>query len=185
MWGNQLSHTAEGSLTCSLRVSRGRRVSRRRQLRAVAQDYPKPNFEESQTFRDSADLTKWIQSAPRPQQPKRVAVIGAGLAGLSAAKYLTDAGHKPIVLEARDVLGGKARTSPYTCIGNTRGAVLSVRNAAIHATVCCRLGCAHQAHDGQRACPRVKVHAISCAIVRSPHSLLQAVGVGRCKMECR
>lgn len=37
----------------------------------------------------------------------RVAIAGAGLAGLSCAKYLTDAGHTPIVLEARDVLGGK------------------------------------------------------------------------------
>ncbi|HLO88211.1 MAG TPA: 15-cis-phytoene desaturase, partial [Nostocaceae cyanobacterium] len=31
----------------------------------------------------------------------------AGLAGLSCAKYLTDAGHTPIVLERRDVVGGK------------------------------------------------------------------------------
>ena len=31
----------------------------------------------------------------------------AGLSGLSCAKYLSDAGHKPMVLEARDVLGGK------------------------------------------------------------------------------
>jgi len=37
----------------------------------------------------------------------RVAIAGAGLAGLSCAKYLCDAGHTPIVLEARDVLGGK------------------------------------------------------------------------------
>jgi 15-cis-phytoene desaturase len=37
----------------------------------------------------------------------RVAIAGAGLAGLSCAKYLSDAGHTPIVLEARDVLGGK------------------------------------------------------------------------------
>jgi 15-cis-phytoene desaturase len=37
----------------------------------------------------------------------RVAIAGAGLAGLSCAKYLTDAGHIPIVLESRDVLGGK------------------------------------------------------------------------------
>lgn len=37
----------------------------------------------------------------------RVAIVGAGLAGLSCAKYLTDAGHTPLVLEARDVLGGK------------------------------------------------------------------------------
>lgn len=37
----------------------------------------------------------------------RVAIAGAGLAGLSCAKYLIDAGHTPIVLERRDVLGGK------------------------------------------------------------------------------
>ncbi|EDZ92181.1 MAG: 15-cis-phytoene desaturase [Limnospira sp. PMC 1291.21] len=37
----------------------------------------------------------------------RVAIAGAGLAGLSCAKYLTDMGYTPIVLERRDVLGGK------------------------------------------------------------------------------
>lgn len=37
----------------------------------------------------------------------RVAIAGAGLAGLSCAKYLSDAGHTPVVYEARDVLGGK------------------------------------------------------------------------------
>ncbi len=37
----------------------------------------------------------------------RVIIAGAGLAGLSCAKYLVDAGHTPIVLERRDVLGGK------------------------------------------------------------------------------
>ena len=37
----------------------------------------------------------------------RIAIAGAGLAGLSCAKYLADAGHTPVVLESRDVLGGK------------------------------------------------------------------------------
>ncbi len=37
----------------------------------------------------------------------RIAIAGAGLAGLSCAKYLADLGHTPIVYEARDVLGGK------------------------------------------------------------------------------
>ncbi len=37
----------------------------------------------------------------------RVAIAGAGLAGLACAKYLADAGHTPIVFERRDVLGGK------------------------------------------------------------------------------
>lgn len=41
------------------------------------------------------------------KDPLRVAVIGAGLAGLSCAKYLADAGLQPTVYESRDVLGGK------------------------------------------------------------------------------
>jgi 15-cis-phytoene desaturase len=36
----------------------------------------------------------------------RVAIAGGGLAGLACAKYLVDAGHTPMVLESRDVLGG-------------------------------------------------------------------------------
>lgn len=40
-------------------------------------------------------------------RPPRIAIVGAGLAGLSCAKYLADAGFVPIVYESRDVLGGK------------------------------------------------------------------------------
>ena len=36
----------------------------------------------------------------------RVAIAGGGLAGLACAKYLADAGHTPIVVESREVLGG-------------------------------------------------------------------------------
>jgi 15-cis-phytoene desaturase len=36
----------------------------------------------------------------------RVAIIGGGLAGLSCAKYLVDAGHTPILLESQAMLGG-------------------------------------------------------------------------------
>ena len=48
-----------------------------------------------------------IRSVPRPERPLRVIIAGAGLAGLSTAKHLTDAGHHPVILEGRDVLGGK------------------------------------------------------------------------------
>lgn len=54
------------------------------------------------------------ESPPIPLNPPlplesrpTVAVVGAGLAGLSCAKYLADAGFRPIVYEARNVLGGK------------------------------------------------------------------------------
>nr|AUE44538.1 phytoene desaturase [Colpomenia sinuosa] len=71
-------------------------------------DYPRPPLEEtSENQRESAAFSQAFIDMPRPERPLNVAVIGAGLAGLSCAKYLSDAGHKPIVLEARDVLGGK------------------------------------------------------------------------------
>jgi monoamine oxidase len=38
----------------------------------------------------------------------RLIVIGAGAAGLGAARALKDAGHEPVVLEARDRIGGRA-----------------------------------------------------------------------------
>lgn len=43
----------------------------------------------------------------------QIFLIVSGLAGLSTAKYLADAGHKPVLLEARDVLGGKVSTLLY------------------------------------------------------------------------
>lgn len=43
-------------------------------------------------------------------KPLRVVVLGAGVAGLSAAYELQRAGHEPIVLEARDRVGGRVWT---------------------------------------------------------------------------
>jgi monoamine oxidase len=46
----------------------------------------------------------------RPQRPKRVVIIGAGLAGLVAAFELQRQGHEPIVLEAQNRVGGRIYT---------------------------------------------------------------------------
>ena len=52
-----------------------------------------------------------VLSSPRPRASgPRVVIVGAGLAGLTAALDLTDAGWDVIVLEARDRVGGRVHT---------------------------------------------------------------------------
>jgi monoamine oxidase len=51
---------------------------------------------------------RWCASVTQPGE--RVVVIGAGLAGLSAAQVLRSAGVECIVLEARDRIGGRVHT---------------------------------------------------------------------------
>ena len=72
----------------------------------MAVDTTPSRVELTQNYRDAEDRSARfaaLKSAPS----KRVVVVGGGLSGLACAKYLVDAGHRPVVLEARDVLGGK------------------------------------------------------------------------------
>jgi len=73
-------------------------------------DYPKPNVENTDNYRQFNELSKSFKNTLKideSSQKKKVAIIGGGLSGLACAKYLSDAGHEPVVYEARDVLGGK------------------------------------------------------------------------------
>ncbi len=96
------------------RVAAAPSVRSRTRLNIVCRDYPKPAFETAGTFQEAQALSQKLRDAPRPAKPLRVVIIGAGLAGLSAAKYLSDAGHIPIVLEGRDVLGGKVSETGWS-----------------------------------------------------------------------
>lgn len=52
-----------------------------------------------------------LRAAPlRAEEPWTVAVVGAGMSGIAAARALTDAGCKVIVLEARSRIGGRIHT---------------------------------------------------------------------------
>ena len=69
-------------------------------------DYPRPRLEDtSGPFVEASEASEALKTMPRPATKQRVIVIGGGLAGLSTAKHLVDAGHEPVVVEARDVLG--------------------------------------------------------------------------------
>ena len=48
-----------------------------------------------------------------PRQNDKIIIIGAGLDGLIAAYYLAKAGHQPLVLERRDVIGGACATEEF------------------------------------------------------------------------
>ena len=49
-------------------------------------------------------------------QPKKVIIVGAGMAGLVAAYELLNAGHEPIILEGQNRVGGRVQTlrEPFT-----------------------------------------------------------------------
>lgn len=103
------AHSSRRNVADSLSQSPKRlvKLSSRRALNVQCRDFPKPAFETAGTFQEAETLSAKFKNAPRPSKQLKVVIAGAGLAGLSAAKYVSDAGHIPIVLEARDVLGGK------------------------------------------------------------------------------
>ena len=81
---------------------------RRAGLRVVAEDFPKPaQISNTDNYREGAALSQKFKDLKDMGEKKKVVIVGGGLSGLACAKYLVDAGHEPIVLEGRDVLGGK------------------------------------------------------------------------------
>ncbi|MGE5538514.1 MAG: flavin monoamine oxidase family protein [Gemmatimonas sp.] len=73
--------------------------------------------------------------AARGQASQTIAVIGAGLAGLVAARRLRDAGHRVIVLEATDRAGGRVRTVRAPFDDGLHGEAGAARIADSHAFV--------------------------------------------------
>jgi 15-cis-phytoene desaturase len=66
-----------------------------------------PDFSSVGSHLEAQANVEYLKKLARPDKPLQVIVVGGGLAGLSTAKHLVDAGHRPIVLEARSLLGGK------------------------------------------------------------------------------
>jgi monoamine oxidase len=85
---------------------------------------------------------------------KRTLVVGAGMAGLTAARLLAEAGRKVLVLEARDRVGGRIRTL------RDRGETLELGAEFIHGNppelweLIHEAGLETYALDGKVICPR-------------------------------
>ena len=58
--------------------------------------------------------------------PLRVVVVGAGIAGLAAARQLRMWGHRPLVLEAQKRIGGRVLTEELGGVPVDMGAMLLV-----------------------------------------------------------
>ncbi|XP_027881465.1 L-amino-acid oxidase isoform X1 [Xiphophorus couchianus] len=59
-------------------------------------------------YRELLDIV--TDGLPAARMPQHVAVIGGGMAGLTAAKVLEDAGHKVTIIEASERIGGRVET---------------------------------------------------------------------------
>lgn len=84
-------------------------IGRKNGSTLVMKDFPKPNVEDTDNYRFAEAMSTSFKTSLKSidSEKKKVAIIGGGLSGLACAKYLVDAGHEPVVYEARDVLGGK------------------------------------------------------------------------------
>ena len=74
-------------------------------------------MQSAHSIQDYRDIVKMgIDKKFSTDKPKKVIIVGAGLAGLSAGYELKRAGHTPVILEAQQRVGGRVYTlrDPFT-----------------------------------------------------------------------
>lgn len=92
--------------------------------------------------------------------PKRVVVAGGGPGGLAAAFIAAERGHRVVLLEERDVLGGNMRLAAYPPgKGEISGMIRSYIVRCAKAGVVCRTGCKATVEAIERERPDVVIVA--------------------------
>ena len=80
------------SLTYSFSLQYSR-TSSLRSRSLFMKDYPKPNVENTDNYREASKLSAKFATLNGKGPSKKVAIIGGGLSGLACARYLVDAGN--------------------------------------------------------------------------------------------
>lgn len=102
------SRTRTRAIASVVTESRTRTVNPSTNKPDEPRDFPTPSqISETDNYREAAALSAKFSNLKGKGKSKTVAIVGGGLSGLACAKALVDAGHKPILLEARSMLGGK------------------------------------------------------------------------------
>ncbi len=126
-------------------------------------------------------------------QSQRIIVVGAGVAGLTAARDLADAGHEVVVLEASDRIGGKLRREEVAGVPVDVGAeaMLNRRPEGVALAGALGLSVVHPTtassriwtHDALRPLPRTMMGAPLDLDQLAASGVLSSAGMERARHE--
>jgi oxygen-dependent protoporphyrinogen oxidase len=110
----------------------------------------------------------------------RIAVVGAGVAGLTAARELTDAGHEVVVLEGANEVGGKLRrrTVGGVVVDVGAEAMLNRRPEGVELARALGLEIVHPTEAGSRVWTRGALRPLPRSLMGAPLDLDQLADSG-------
>jgi oxygen-dependent protoporphyrinogen oxidase len=110
----------------------------------------------------------------------RIAVVGAGVAGLTAARDLTDAGHEVVVLEGANEVGGKLRrrTVGGVVVDVGAEAMLNRRPEGVELARALGLEIVHPTEAGSRVWTRGALRPLPRSLMGAPLDLDQLADSG-------
>jgi lysine-specific histone demethylase 1 len=133
---------ARNHILARWRANPASRLSKRQALSTIT-DSVRPLASAAWSFLSSFGYINFGQPCPSGADnsfPGSVLILGAGLAGIAAAKHLLTLGHHVHVLEARYRPGGRVQTVTFNVRPPLPGGLLCIASPHIALTQLCRAG---------------------------------------------